>query len=197
MYPLCVEESPITARPTDIAARICLTWVVLADLLLGLVLSGAPEAWLELVGVADTTDELVWASRDLGFMLVALAMGGFFVLWSGPRRQLPIMVSLSVATLGLSFSIWTMDWAGQAEEVWHGLALGSLLHLVLLGIVTFRWWSWLVSIVDPPDLSGDVDELDELLEDELTEGETESVRLGSDDQMEEDWDADDAPPWMG
>ena len=58
MYPLGVEESPITARPTDIAARICLTWVVLADLLLGLVLSGAPEAWLELVGVVETTDVL-------------------------------------------------------------------------------------------------------------------------------------------
>ena len=71
-------------------ARVCLTTVVLLDLLMGLVAAAAPQAWLELLGMDYVSQDLVRANRDIGLMLIGLALGGFFVLWNGPRRQRPM-----------------------------------------------------------------------------------------------------------
>ena len=168
-----------------------MTWVVIANLLVGLIIGGTPDAWLELRGIQYTGEEMIRASRDLGFMQIALAMGGFFVLWSGPRRQLPILVTLTVATFGLGFNLWTMDWQGPGEAVWKGLAMGSLIHMVLLMVVISRWWKLLR--MKAPEPVGE-EEWDE----ELTEAATVSVQLGSDEPVDEG--EDEAPvdaPWLG
>jgi hypothetical protein len=193
VYPLSVQENAIAVRPADLIARICLTWVVIVALLIGLVIGGAPGAWLELLGVREVGEDLIRACRDIGFMQVALSMGGFFVLWAGPRRQLPILATLTLATVGLSFNLWTMDWAGSGESVWRGLAIGSLVHVFLLVVVISRWWSYLRLV----EISVAAESVDDQLEDELTEAETVLVRLGTDEEMPEDgWEKKDAP-WVG
>ena len=194
MYPLIVQENAIAVRPADFIARICLTWVVIFDLLIGLVVGGAPDAWLELLGVRNVGEDLIRVCRDLGFMQIALAMGGFFVLWSGPRRQLPILATLTLATAGLSFNLWTMDWVGEGADVWRSLAIGSLVHMGLLSIVIIRWWPHL-RMRDHGSYADD--DADELLEDELTEAETVSFQLGSDEDMEDQDRGKDRAPWVG
>ena len=73
---------------------------------MGLVAAAAPQAWLELLGMDYVSEDLVRANRDIGLMLIGLALGGFFVLWNGPRRQRPMLTALWFATMGLTGNIW-------------------------------------------------------------------------------------------
>lgn len=181
----------IYTRSADLIARICLTTVVLVDLLMGFITVGAPQAWLELLGMDGASEDLIRASRDIGLMLIALALGGFFVLWSGPSRQRPMMAALWFATLGLTVNVWSAEWAGPEAGIWNLLAVGCLLNLLGVSLAIMRWWSLLeLKVME----ASDDDLSDEMVEDELTETASSSVLLGSDEAMDvEEWEQESAP----